>query len=257
MSEENKSENPNCKVSPKNKNRYQKREKQKKAKRKKLEKDLFKEKEYEKFLETYLIPSGFSSSSSPHLIIRRQFNKIEENSIILKNPRIVSENKKRNISYEIDKIGSKIATYGKSKYMNLDLSSTDGCKVMLLIHLKDTINIPHLCYFTENGRSLTAKELNHDVHGYVLLATIKLTQNWVKKSIMLNDNDYETVKKHRNNQVKKKSKGYHFDTTGEIYSFGYTPTYSKDPITGHSIARYAESKYVLNFVQHETLHVIC
>ena len=97
----------------------------------------------------------------------------------------------------------KIVTYSKSKYMNLDLSSMDGCKVFLLLHLKDAINIPHICYFTEKGKAIDINDLNHDLYGYVLLATIKLDQSWGKKLVMLNNNAYETVKKHCINQVKK------------------------------------------------------
>jgi len=233
---------------PQKKNRYQKRDKQKKAKRKKSEKELLEDNGYQNFLETYLIPTKTSSRSSPHLIIRRQFHKIEDHSIILKKPCIIGEKNQRNISYEIEKIGRNVVTYGKSKYMNLDLSSTDGCKVFLLLHLRDTINIPHMCYFTERGESIDTNDLNHDLYGYVLLATIKLNQSWGKKPAMLDDNDYETVKKHRINQVKQNSTGYHFGTTGQIYSFGYTPTYSKNEITGHSIDRFAESKYILIFI---------
>ena len=233
------------KMSPSEKDRYRKRDKAKKMKRKKKEKECHLENEYDTFMNSFL-PKDGDSISSPHLIISRQFYKIEKPSIYFKDHKIVGDNNERKIFSSLDKYGEHVRMYGKSKYKNIDINRTEGNTVFLVVHLKYMEGMKHLTYFTEKGSILLTPHNDFSQDGYVLLATIKFNQDWKDMSHIFTPEDFNIIKSFCNNQIRGTSKGYHFGTSGEIYSFGYTPTYSKNLMTGHSVNRYADSK--LNYI---------
>ena len=78
----------------------------KSEKEKKMEKERYQELKYENFMNNYL-PIDVRNSNSPHLIINRQFYQIEQNCIVLKCAKTLGENNQREISYEIEIIGTK------------------------------------------------------------------------------------------------------------------------------------------------------
>ena len=160
----------------------------------------------------------------------------------MKDPKIVGENYKRKIFYSLDNIGAHVRLYGKSKYRNIDINQTAGNKVFFIIHLKYMEGIKYLSYITKNGSVIESKHFDFTQDGYILLATIKFDQDWKDMSHIFSPEDFQIVTTYCNNQIRSTSKGYHFGTSGETYSFGYTPIYSKNPTTGHSVNRYADSK---------------
>ncbi len=188
------------------------------------------------------LPKDGDNSSSPHLIIVRQFYKIKKNSIFFKDPKIVGENHKRKIFYSLDVIGEHVRMYGKSKYRNIDINQTADNKVFFVIHLKYMDGIKYFSYFTKKGSVIEARHMDFMRDGYVLLATIKFNQDWKDMSHIFSPEDFEIVKTYCNNQIRSASKGYLFGTSSEIYSFGYMPTYSKNPITSDTVNCYADSK---------------
>ena len=55
------------------------------------------------------------------------------------------------------------------------------------------------------------------------------------------------AKKFFYNQSDGNKKGYNFEASGAIHSFGYGPMYHPDPITKHSFGTFATSKFLFGF----------
>ena len=56
------------------------------------------------------------------------------------------------------------------------------------------------------------------------------------------DQDINLLRKYCVNQIK--GNNFHYGTTGEIYSFGYGPKYSRDPIYKYSVGKFAKKSTV-------------
>ena len=73
----------------------------------------------------------------------------------------------------------------------------------------------------------------------VVLVTIQLEEHFNRMEDLSLVEDLKIYERYFYNQTKNHTKDYHFVTTGSIFSFGYGPMYSQNPITKHSIDRFS------------------
>ena len=99
-----------------------------------------------------------------------------------------------------------------------------------------------LCFITESGRLIAQEEIAKSSEGYVVLAAINHDSKLSASHEHFSDEEISLAKKFFYNQSHNSKKEYHYNTTGTIHSFGYGPMYRQDPVTKHSVARFANSK---------------
>ena len=111
--------------------------------------------EYCKFMNANLEKKR-NYHESPHIIIRKSFHLIYDNSIILKNP-VLSEDTSfyRKIYYDVDRVGKNVKILSKNKnYKTVKLDEIKGKKIFLLVNLKYVRELPGLIYFDELGKRI-------------------------------------------------------------------------------------------------------
>ena len=135
--------------------------------------------------------------------------------------------------------------------MNLCLHNTKLRWIMIVVRFEDVMRHPNLNFFTETGQLIDEKYLHLNSKGFVVLRTIQIEEHFEKMPDLISQEHLKIAKKYFYNQTKNNSADYHFSTTGSIFSFRYGPGYYKNPVTQHSIDRYANSEL------HTNCFIIC
>ena len=210
-----------------------------KKKKKEKERDYFRREDQ---ILTSSIPHGTAANKSPHILINLWHSRMKKNTIILKNPIESGKGKCRKVFYEIESIGGNISLHEKKKYMNLRLHNTKLRWIMIVVRFEDVMSHQNLNFFTETGQLINENDLHLNKRGFVVLGTIQIEESFEKMPNLISGEDLKLAKKYCYNQTKNNSADYHFGTTGSIFSFGYGPRYKKNPLTQHSIDKFANSK---------------
>ena len=199
----------------------------------------------DKILETH-IPYNNMSTRSPLVHINKWFHRISDNCIVLKNPREIGQSaKERKIYYDVDSVGKNIEVSKKAKYINLHLESTKQHWVMIVVRFKDVMANQKLYFFTESGLMIEEDNISSNDEGYVVLAAIYRDLKLSDPKYAFSDSELSLANKFFYNQIKGNQKDYHFKTSGIIHSFGYGAMYHTNPQTGHTISKFATSKYTI------------
>ena len=188
---------------------------------------------------------------SPHIIIRRSYNLISDNSIVLKKPTI-SENALfyRKIFYEVDRVGKNVVIYSKNrKYKNIKIDETSGNKSFFLVHLKYIREFSGLIFFDELGKRMDLTTIEKQEKAYVLLAMVEKTYHIKKNRVKIDDSDIDLANKLWINQIKTDG-SFHFNTTGKIFGLGFGPKYSINQSNNLSIGQFAEKKRLFRTTIH-------
>ena len=188
------------------------------------------------------IPYDGDATKSPHILINKWFYRWRENCIILKHPHEEGNLKDRQIHYEVSYIGHNIIYKTKKNYLNIQLENTTKKWLLIVTKFEEVRSNPKLCFITESGHLISQDELTKNSDGYVVLAAINFDTKLTNCHDPFSDDEISMAKKFFYNQSHSSKKEYHFNTTGTIHSFGYGPVYRQDPITKHSVARFATSK---------------
>ena len=185
---------------------------------------------------------------SPHIVIKKSLRFIKPNSIILKNATINNENtQERTISYEISQIGQNVKVVSKNpKYLNVDLDRCEDRRVFFLVPLKSVYQLPNLVFIDEDNKQMTKEELLHNKQTYVLIGMVDKALDIDNFGECFGKSDIEFSRKVFINQIKTAG-SFHFETSGEIFSFGFGPKYYVE--SNLSLGPFAERKRKLS--QHE------
>ena len=225
------------------KKRLHKRDKKMSANSRKNKKMLTYWEKEDKILASH-IPYNSMSTRSPHILINKWFHRLSDNCIVLKKPREVGQcAKDRKIYYDIDRIGKNVQVSNKGKYLNLQLENTKHHWVMIVVKYKDIMTNPKLCFITESGFIIEEEKILSNDDGYVILAAIHRDVKLSDKKYTFSETELGLANKFFYNQTKGNQKDYHYQTSGTIHSFGYGAMYHTNHITGHTISKFATSKY--------------
>ena len=115
----------------------------------------------------------------------------------------------------------------------------------MLVKYGDICHLKKNSFFTEVGKMIQGENAQIKKEGYVVLATFQAEHKLRNLNENINNMDLSVAKKYLRNQVVNSKKDYHFGTTGRIHGFGFGPVYSSNAETGHSIEKFAKSKYLL------------
>ena len=190
----------------------------------------------------YNIPRSNDTKKSPLLLISKSYQKIKQSSIILQNLREVNKGNCREIHYDVGDIGKKISYAEKGKFLKLLPETTKKHVVYILLPFKEVMNNTDVIFFTENEEIVNEFDIYTD-KGHVLIGTIQFEQQLKTKTTIISSNeDLKIAKKCFYNQVSTKKSGYHFNTEGIIYGFGYGPKYQINDITNSSIGCFKKSE---------------
>ena len=137
--------------------------------------------EYCKFMNANLLKKKIYHES-PHLVIKRSFNLIADNSIIFKNPIITNDTSfNRNIFYEVDRVGKNVKMYSKNKkFRNVLLNETHGKKFFILLNLKYTKQMSGLIFFNELGKRMEPADVEKQEKSFILLGMVQKNSNLKK-----------------------------------------------------------------------------
>ena len=227
----------------KQKKRQLKRDKKHSLKRKKQMKYDKYFKTHDSILETH-IPHGPTANKSPHIIIKKWYHRVKDNCILLRLKNELNDKKNRKIYYDVEKYGKNIKVTSKKNYMNINLDGTKNNKILLIVRLRDVIDIQKICFFTETGDLVGPLNGEKSKDCYVILAMLQSEEALRDLDEQVTDNDVILAKKYLRNQVVGTEKKYHYGTTGTIHGFGFGPVYKSNEDTKHSIEMFAKSEYI-------------
>ena len=229
--------------------RCQKHDKRRSIKRKSLIKYQHDCTGYDSFMNSNIVKEK-NHKESPHIVIRRSLRFIKRNAIILKNVKVANENTlERTVSYEISKIGQNIEIHSKNpKYLNVKLDQCVDRRVFILVPLKSVYLLPNLVFLDEDNVRMTDEQLLVYKKTYVLVGMVDKSPNSETFGDFIGTPDIDFARKVFVNQIKADG-SFHFDTSGEIFSFGFGPKYYIN--NNMSIGPFVEKKRKLNESENE------
>ena len=197
------------------------------------------------------VSKEYYRTKSPHVLINRKwFNRIRNNTVMLKNATESYNNSRRLIHYEVDRLGDNIKCIRKGNKWILNPSNTKYNMIIFAIRLADLWTVKKLQFHTVIGHMIGEYDLkNKKNQCYVLLSVIQINKEVQKSDPIIYDKDLSLMRRFFINQIAvKKGSNYHFNTSGIIYGLGYGPKCNRNEF-GHSVCKYANSKY-LDYIFH-------
>lgn len=198
--------------------------------------------EYIKFFENKIFDTNERSTSNPIVLLKRnEYESIKENAIVVQNMKLVNKDSlQRVVEYGIESIGSKLHIIETKKGLVINLQQTSGRYFYILAHCKQIDCLQNKVSIYSTDGCTAGKDINTDHSDYIVLSYgIQHTYNNAKQK-KFEENDLKIIKQIANNQVKPKN--FHFDTKGQIYSFGYAPKYCKLKADGISFRKFQSRK---------------
>ena len=198
--------------------------------------------EYIKFFGNKLFHTDECSATNPIVILtKNEYKTIKENAIVVQDMILLEEKSlQRTVEYQIESIGSKLHIIKKQNGLVIDLLQTSGRYFYILINRKQ-VNCDQnkVSLYSTDGCSVT-EDIKGNHSDYIVLSYgIQYACNHTKQN-KFEENDLNIIKQIANNQVKPKE--FHFETKGQIYSFGYAPKYCKMEEDGYSFQKFKSRK---------------
>ena len=129
----------------------------------------------------------------------------------------------------------------------LNPSTTSRNTIYIVVRLTDFSKVKKLLFYTRLGHMIEKYNLStHKDRCYVILSIIMIDKKVTKMSPLIVEKDLPLMKRFYNNQIAVKKGSYHFNTSGIIYGLGYGPKSNRNEF-GHSVCKYANSKFSISF----------